>query len=73
MLQAILGLRADGWDRTFWLRPSLPEWLGAVRVRRLKLAGQIVEFDVLRENGQTRVELLETGGLQAVVERIESK
>src|SRR5438045_9153772 len=39
LLQALLGLEADGFERVVRLRPLLPGWLGAGSVRKLGVAG----------------------------------
>src|SRR5579864_3884481 len=49
LLQALLGLEVDGFARVVRLRPMLPNWLGRVSYRKLRVAGTQVDFDVIRE------------------------
>jgi glycogen debranching enzyme len=63
LLQALLGLEADAFERTLRLRPLLPTWLGEVSVRKLRVAGTSVDFDVVRHGHQTQVEVVDSGGL----------
>jgi glycogen debranching enzyme len=62
LLQALLGLEADALGGVVRLRPLLPSWLGEVRVRRLRVGRRQVDFDVLREEHHTRVEVVDDGG-----------
>jgi glycogen debranching enzyme len=67
LLQALLGLEADALSGAIRLRPSLPEWLGRVSYRGLRVGSTEVDFDIFREGHRLRVEMLEVGGLKAEV------
>jgi glycogen debranching enzyme len=64
LLQALLGLEADAPGGVLKLRPSLPEWLGHVSFRNLRVGDGLVDFDVLREGHRIRVDVLDDGGLR---------
>jgi glycogen debranching enzyme len=68
LLQALLGLEADAFDGVIRLRPVLPNWLGRVSFRKLRVAGSQVDFDVIREGHRLLVDVIDDGGL-----RIESR
>jgi glycogen debranching enzyme len=68
MIQTLLGLRADASRLQLQLRPLLPEWLNRISIRRLRVADTRVDFEVSRENGRTRVEIWDSGGLEVAVE-----
>jgi glycogen debranching enzyme len=64
LLQALLGLEADAFERVVRLRPLLPAWLGRVSIRKLRVCGASVDFDVVREGHHTVVDVVEDGGLR---------
>jgi hypothetical protein len=64
LLQALLGLEADALNKTLYLRPSLPPWLGRIRYTNLRVAGTRVGFEVRRTSDGLHVEVLDDGGLR---------
>jgi glycogen debranching enzyme len=64
LLQALLGLEADAFERVVRLRPMLPTWLGRVSFRKMRVAGRQVDFDVIREGHRVLVDVIEDGGLR---------
>jgi glycogen debranching enzyme len=64
LLQALLGLEADAFEGVVRLRPLLPTWLGRISVRKLRVAGALVDFDVLREGHRLIVDVVDDGGLR---------
>src|SRR5207237_7476524 len=68
LLQALLGLEADAFEGVVRLRPLLPNWLGRVSFRKLRVAGRQLDFDVIREGHRLLVDVIDDGGL-----RIESR
>jgi glycogen debranching enzyme len=64
LLQALLGLEADAFERVVRFRPLLPEWLGRVSLRKLRVAGSSIDVDVIREGHRTIVDVLDDGGLR---------
>jgi hypothetical protein len=68
LLQALLGLEADAFEGVVRLRPVLPNWLGRVSFRKLRVAGKQLDFDVIREGHRLIVDVIDDGGL-----RIESR
>jgi glycogen debranching enzyme len=64
LLQALLGLEADAQLGVVRLRPSLPEWLGRISIRELRVADRQIDFDVVREGHRLRVDVLDDGGLK---------
>ncbi|TMF06369.1 MAG: hypothetical protein E6I52_00465 [Chloroflexi bacterium] len=64
LLQALLGLEADAFERVVRLRPVLPSWLGRVSFRKMRVAGSQVDFDVVREGHRVLVDVLDDGGLR---------
>jgi glycogen debranching enzyme len=64
LLQALLGLEVDALSGVVRLRPSLPEWLGHISVRELRVADRQIDFDVVREGHRLRVDVLDDGGLK---------
>jgi glycogen debranching enzyme len=64
LLQALLGLEADAPGRVVRLRPLLPPWLGRVSVRKLRVAGRMLDFDVVREGHRVLVDVLEDSGVR---------
>lgn len=68
ILQAILGLQADGHDGVLRIvRPRLPYWLNAVQVRRLRVGRGEVDLQFRRRGQRMQVEVLASSG-QAQVE-----
>jgi glycogen debranching enzyme len=64
LLQALLGLEVDAAARVVRLRPSLPEWLGHISLRELRVADRQVDLDVVREGHRLRVDVIDDGGLR---------
>ncbi len=64
LLQALLGLEVNARAGSLRLRPQLPNWLGRVSVRRLRVGSHAVDFDVVREGHRVLVDVLEDGGLR---------
>jgi glycogen debranching enzyme len=64
LLQALLGLEADAFERVVRLRPVLPNWLGRVSYRKLRVAGSQIDFDVIREGHRLIVDVIDDGGLR---------
>jgi glycogen debranching enzyme len=64
LLQALLGLEADAFERVVRLRPVLPNWLGRVSFRKMRVAGSQVDFDVIREGHRLIVDVIDDGGLK---------
>jgi glycogen debranching enzyme len=67
LLQALLGLEVDAFAGVVRLRPSLPDWLGHVSFRSLRVADTRIDFDVVREGHRLRVDVLDPGGLRVEV------
>ncbi|MGE5675470.1 MAG: glycogen debranching N-terminal domain-containing protein [Mycobacterium leprae] len=61
-IQAMLGLEADSQAGILYLRPHLPEWLGRIRLRRLRVADSLVDLTVTRTGVESHV----VGNLQVV-------
>lgn len=64
LMQAMLGLEADALAGVVRLRPTLPEWIGRVSYRELRVADRHIDFDVVREGHRLRVDVLQDGGLR---------
>jgi glycogen debranching enzyme len=64
LLQALLGLEVDAFERVVRLRPVLPNWLGRVSFRKLRVAGSQIDFDVIREGHRLIVDVIDDGGLR---------
>jgi glycogen debranching enzyme len=64
LLQALLGLEADAFERVVRLRPVLPSWLGRVSFRKMRVAGSQVDFDLIREGHRVIVDVIDDGGLR---------
>jgi glycogen debranching enzyme len=64
LLQALLGLEADAFNGVVRLRPFIPEWLGRISVRKLRVGKRAVDFDVVREGHRLLVDVIEDGGLR---------
>jgi glycogen debranching enzyme len=73
LLQALLGLEADAFDRVVRLRPVLPNWLGRVSFRKMRVAGSQVDFDVLREGHRLIVDVIDAGGLKIETREAEAE
>ena len=55
------------------LRPVLPNWLGRVSFRKLRVAGQQVDFDVIREGHRVLVDVIDDGGLRIEIRQAEDE
>jgi len=64
LLQTLLGLEVDAFAGLVRLRPSLPPWLGRVSLRKLRVGGGEVDFDVVREGHRVIVDVIDDGGLK---------
>jgi glycogen debranching enzyme len=64
LLQALLGLEPDAAEGVVRLKPMLPTWLGRVSFRKLRVAGTLVDFDVVREGHRLLVHVIDDGGLR---------
>jgi glycogen debranching enzyme len=64
LLQALLGLEADAAEGVVRLKPVLPNWLGRVSFRKLRVAGSMIDFDVVREGHRLLVHVVDDGGLR---------
>ncbi len=73
LLQALLGLEADAFEGVVRLRPVLPNWLGRVSFRKLRVAGTQIDFDVIREGHRLLVEVGDAGGLRIEVRQAEDE
>jgi glycogen debranching enzyme len=71
LLQALLGLEVDALGGVVRLRPMLPTWLSRVSMRGMRVAGQGVDFDVLREGHRLIVDLIDDGGLRFEIRQAE--
>jgi glycogen debranching enzyme len=68
VVQALLGLRPDAATQRIVLRPTLPRAVNRLRVRKMRIGGQQIDFEVRRENGTTRVDVTQAGPIAVVVE-----
>ncbi|RJQ50766.1 MAG: amylo-alpha-1,6-glucosidase [Actinobacteria bacterium] len=59
MLSAILGTRAEARRQELLLSPAFPSWVGSVRLSGLRFGGSRVSFEVVRRDGEMRLEALE--------------
>src|SRR5437870_3091731 len=73
LLQALLGLEVDAFDGVVRLRPVLPNWLGRVSFRKLRVAGTQIDFDVIREGHRLLVEVGDAGGLRIEIRQAEDE
>jgi glycogen debranching enzyme len=64
LLQALIGLEVDAFARVVRLRPGLPEWLGRISYRKLRVADTRIDFDVVREGHRTLVHVVDDGGMR---------
>jgi glycogen debranching enzyme len=64
LLQALLGLEADAHAGVLRLQPNLPPWIKRLRYRNLHVAGECVDFEVVREGKRLVVEVADAGGLR---------
>ena len=63
LLQTMLGISADAPNGTLTVHePSLPEWLGEVEVRNLRVGDSRIGLHFRRDRGATAFSLLETTG-----------
>jgi glycogen debranching enzyme len=69
ILQALLGVSANAARRSLTIEhPTLPEWLGHVRLQRLRVGGARVTLDFQREGQATGFTLAEqTGELEVTM------
>jgi glycogen debranching enzyme len=73
LLQALLGLEADALEGVVRLKPVLPNWLGRVSFRKLRVAGTRIDFDVIREGHRVLVEVGDAGGLRIEIRQAEEE
>lgn len=64
LLQAMVGLEADGVQGVVRLRPVLPHWLSRVSYRDLRVGQTHVDFDVRRDGHRIVVDVNDDGGLR---------
>ena len=64
LLQALLGLEVDAFERTVRLRPVLPTWLSQLSFRKLQVGDTRIDLDVVRDGHRVIVDVLEDGGLR---------
>lgn len=70
LLQTMLGMRANAFEHVLELdHPRLPDWLGSVTVRNLRVGSATVDFVVQRHLGATTGEVIRTDGDVEVVVR----
>jgi glycogen debranching enzyme len=63
ILQAMLGISANAPTRALTIeRPALPDWLGSIRLARLRVGGASVTLDFQREGHATSFTLAEQTG-----------
>jgi glycogen debranching enzyme len=67
LLQAMLGLEADAFERVVRLRPELPSWLGRISIRKMRVANSQIDLDVIREGHRLIVDVIDDGGLRIEV------
>ena len=68
ILQSLLGLRADAANKRLFLRPTLPDRIGALSVRNLRIGEHRVDLDLRRERDRVVVEASSVGSIDVVVE-----
>ena len=68
MVQALLGLRADADTNRLYLRPTLVKRINQLSLRNLRVGNHRVDLDVTRDREWARVEVLESGPIEVVVE-----
>jgi hypothetical protein len=51
----------------------LPNWLGRVSFRKLRVAGTQIDFDVIREGHRLLVEVGDAGGLRIEIRQAEDE
>jgi glycogen debranching enzyme len=64
LLQSLLGLQPDAFNRRLWIRPFLPDWLPEVRIRGMQFAGQLVNLDIRGHGHDVDVTLDSDGGVE---------
>jgi glycogen debranching enzyme len=64
MVQAMLGLEPDAPAGVLRVRPTLPEWLGRLAVKGLRVGAAVVDLEVTREGGVAAT--VRAGQLQVV-------
>jgi len=69
LLQAILGLRADGSQGRLYVDPDLPRWLPDVTLRGLAVGGSRVDVRFWREEERSRWEILDRHGDIEIIEQ----
>jgi glycogen debranching enzyme len=73
LLQALLGLEVDAFEGVVRLKPVLPNWLGRVSFRKMRVAGSQVDFDVIREGHRLIVDVIDDGGLKIETREAEAE
>ncbi len=70
LLLASLGLEADAPHRTLKVNvPSLPDWLGRVTIRGLRIGAALVDLEFIQTNGTTTTRILDKqGDLRVLIE-----
>jgi glycogen debranching enzyme len=66
LLQVLLGLEGDAYERILRLRPTLPPWLNRVCYRNLRVAGTQVDFEIIRDGDRLTVQNI-AGDLPIVI------
>jgi glycogen debranching enzyme len=69
LLQAILGLDADGHKKVLYIDPVLPPWLPDITLRNLRVGTSTVTLRFWREKDQTRYEVVDSNGELRVEQR----
>ncbi len=70
LLQAALGLQADAAHRTLKVNiPALPDWLGRVTLRGMRIGDAMVDLEFIQVNGTTTTRILnKQGDLRVLIE-----
>ena len=70
LLQAALGLQADAAHRTLKVNvPALPDWLGRVTLRGMRVGNALVDLEFIQVNGTTTTRILnKQGDLRVLIE-----
>jgi glycogen debranching enzyme len=70
LLQAMLGLTVNAWDRYLTFdRAMLPTWLNRLEIRRLTICGATLDLNITRGRRSAAVEVLEKHGEVEVIVR----
>jgi hypothetical protein len=69
LLQAILGLDADGHKKVLYIHPVLPPWLPDITLHNLRVGTSTVTLRFWREKDQTRYEVVDSNGELRVEQR----